>query len=108
STYGALTAAPLLTATLFPTRRSSDLAGRIPQVPRRFAVPLHRWRAIPAVLSGPRGRGRAARGGAVGRSRSHHSRQRHSAERLHRSEEHTSELQSLAYLVCRLLHDKRN
>src|SRR5205823_11460604 len=27
---------------------------------------------------------------------------RHPLERLHRSEEHTSELQSLAYLVCRL------
>src|SRR2546423_8408015 len=26
---------------------------------------------------------------------------------LHRSEEHTSELQSLAYLVCRLLLDKK-
>src|SRR2546425_8364815 len=28
-------------------------------------------------------------------------------ERLHRSEEHTSELQSLAYLVCRLLLEKK-
>src|SRR2546423_15037649 len=27
---------------------------------------------------------------------------------LHRSEEHTSELQSLAYLVCRLLLEKKN
>src|SRR2546425_9100430 len=27
--------------------------------------------------------------------------------RLHRSEEHTSELQSLAYLVCRLLLEKK-
>src|SRR2546425_3834717 len=35
----------------------------------------------------------------------------HQAERLgqpqHRSEEHTSELQSLAYLVCRLLLEKK-
>src|SRR5205823_8139303 len=30
------------------------------------------------------------------------------AERSHRSEEHTSELQSLAYLVCRLLLEKKN
>src|SRR2546425_4952380 len=30
------------------------------------------------------------------------------AERLQRSEEHTSELQSLAYLVCRLLLEKKN
>src|SRR4029079_11298968 len=28
--------------------------------------------------------------------------------RPHRSEEHTSELQSLAYLVCRLLLEKKN
>src|SRR2546425_4193884 len=28
-------------------------------------------------------------------------------KRLHRSEEHTSELQSLAYLVCRLLLEKK-
>src|SRR5205823_14445485 len=27
---------------------------------------------------------------------------------VHRSEEHTSELQSLAYLVCRLLLEKKN
>src|SRR5437763_3393474 len=30
------------------------------------------------------------------------------AERLHRSEEHTSELQSPMYLVCRLLLEKKN
>src|SRR5687767_15362464 len=30
------------------------------------------------------------------------------AEALERSEEHTSELQSLAYLVCRLLLEKKN
>src|SRR5205823_10317376 len=29
-------------------------------------------------------------------------------DRNYRSEEHTSELQSLAYLVCRLLHEKKN
>src|SRR5687767_15859923 len=29
-------------------------------------------------------------------------------EGVHRSEEHTSELQSLAYLVCRLLLEKKN
>src|SRR2546425_5306297 len=32
---------------------------------------------------------------------------RHSLERQKRSEEHTSELQSLAYLVCRLLLEKK-
>src|SRR2546425_10959702 len=33
---------------------------------------------------------------------------RHRRRRQHRSEEHTSELQSLAYLVCRLLLEKKN
>src|SRR5687767_15340354 len=33
---------------------------------------------------------------------------RRPACRSHRSEEHTSELQSLAYLVCRLLLEKKN
>src|SRR2546423_9010706 len=32
----------------------------------------------------------------------------HNVERSRRSEEHTSELQSLAYLVCRLLLEKKN
>src|SRR2546425_9483326 len=32
---------------------------------------------------------------------------RHPGEPLRRSEEHTSELQSLAYLVCRLLLEKK-
>src|SRR5205823_13339194 len=32
----------------------------------------------------------------------------HARSRLARSEEHTSELQSLAYLVCRLLLEKKN
>src|ERR1041384_8394871 len=40
--------------------------------------------------------GRASVGGAVAMSR------------WQRSEEHTSELQSLAYLVCRLLLEKKN
>src|SRR5687767_16039551 len=34
--------------------------------------------------------------------------QKAGARRLLRSEEHTSELQSLAYLVCRLLLEKKN
>src|SRR2546425_5560705 len=33
--------------------------------------------------------------------------ERFDAERIERSEEHTSELQSLAYLVCRLLLEKK-
>src|SRR2546425_2296998 len=33
--------------------------------------------------------------------------ERHRSDQQHRSEEHTSELQSLAYLVCRLLLEKK-
>src|ERR1041384_8832074 len=42
-----------------------------------------------------------------GRLQHLHDRRRHHLRRIHRrSEEHTSELQSLAYLVCRLLLEK--
>src|SRR5947209_13641795 len=66
----------------FPTRRSSDLAdrGRQPRQADRALVAGERARAA------QRGRARA---GA-------------------RSEEHTSELQSRQYLVCRLLLEKKN
>src|SRR5215212_10571526 len=47
---------------------------------------------------GPRARGRTAGGAPVGERR---------AGRI-RSEEHTSELQSLRHLVCRLLLEKKN
>src|SRR5205823_12730672 len=83
----------------FPTRRSSDLS----------------WtRATSGFCSGP--------ASASGTSSSRESRRRISARRRRsrrsrtpdshpttstRSEEHTSELQSLAYLVCRLLLEKK-
>src|SRR5205823_14060497 len=72
----------------FPTRRSSDLRDR-----RRLHV-------------------RCARDGpVVGRLQQGHRREDQlPVGRLrcrHRSEEHTSELQSLAYLVCRLLLEKK-
>src|SRR2546425_9161842 len=51
----------------------------------------------------PRGAG-ARRGGIAGGRRSLRARR---AGRRPRSEEHTSELQSLAYLVCRLLLEKK-
>src|SRR5687767_15645789 len=56
--------------------------------------------AVPGLLAGvppgcPERRGAAARGRAGQGARV-------------RSEEHTSELQSLAYLVCRLLLEKKN
>src|SRR5947209_15774827 len=72
-------------STLFPTRRSSDL--RL-QDHRRY---LLRWRGdcdrLPADLGGEV----LAKIG----------------ERAGRSEEHTSELQSRQYLVCRLLLEKK-
>src|SRR5205823_14571236 len=86
----------------FPTRRSSDLAALdtsrlaamagIRDIRREAdrvlvnAAELHR--AVPAVL------------GELGR-------QGVPLTELRRSEEHTSELQSLAYLVCRLLLEKK-
>src|SRR5205823_10616772 len=50
-------------------------------------------RAASAAASAPAAAGHAP----------HHRRR----EQIRRSEEHTSELQSLAYLVCRLLHEKK-
>src|SRR5437764_2447493 len=71
-------------STLFPYTtlfRSSPAAGRLPGVPRRVRVPAHSDRS-----ADPRPTGQDA--GA-------------------RSEEHTSELQSPMYLVCRLLLEKK-
>src|SRR3712207_8828813 len=45
---------------------------------------------------------------AVRRLQDGHARGLVDAARLHRSEEHTSELQSRQYLVCRLLLEKNN
>src|SRR5205823_9978815 len=87
----------------FPTRRSSDLLAQQRAQSRRA-------RGVPDGARGRRGRRglRVGLGGdlrrlpvsGAGRSR------RGAAGRL-RSEEHTSELQSLAYLVCRLLLEKK-
>src|SRR2546425_5000537 len=76
-------------STLFPTRRSSDLffAG----YPRRVRV-LALGSA--ANLDARFNLAQAERLFCMG-------------PRLKRSEEHTSELQSLAYLVCRLLLEKK-
>src|SRR2546425_1876167 len=68
-------------STLFPSRRSSDLASSSPTAARSSST---RWpispRTQPKILR----------------------------VLQERSEEHTSELQSLAYLVCRLLLEKKN
>src|SRR2546425_11989111 len=71
------------------------------------ALPISRrprrlWRFT--ARAGPGGTRSLARAGSLARPRAS---QRASASRSGRSEEHTSELQSLAYLVCRLLLEKK-
>src|SRR5205823_14159131 len=92
----------------FPTRRSSDLAShQLPlggRAPDRLAPRLPPGGVVALRL--PAGRARPRDGvrwpaaeAAAGRVRGDRPRRR--------SEEHTSELQSLAYLVCRLLLEKK-
>src|SRR5687767_15705734 len=50
---------------------------------------------------------RCVRSEQIPLSRQRGTRHRSQSSRCHRSEEHTSELQSLAYLVCRLLLEKK-
>src|SRR5687767_15250274 len=74
-------------STLFPYTTlfrspSPDPFGRKPP-----AAPIHRWQ--------------------WSRARPHFAVYRSDDGGFHRSEEHTSELQSLAYLVCRLLLEKK-
>src|SRR5205823_14335823 len=86
----------------FPTRRSSDLAdGDLPL--GRSRLERHRHlrqsplrQAVDHVLDG-----------VLHLRPGRRDRVRHQGRR-DRSEEHTSELQSLAYLVCRLLLEKKN
>src|SRR5687767_15319590 len=79
----------------FPTRRSSDLANR-----GRLDGS--------AGGEGPSRSGRHAdRPGANRRSGDGTAGEGPDSSRAARSEEHTSELQSLAYLVCRLLLEKK-
>src|SRR5205823_8133186 len=90
----------------FPTRRSSDLAdeGLLRHVVGQHAVPRQVIGVAPGVaLACPdqvfEGRTIPALGPADGLR----VRIAHAPSSALRSEEHTSELQSLAYLVCRLL-----
>src|SRR5947199_2194669 len=71
-------------STLFPTRRSSDL-------PVRQRTPRPAGGCLMPILSYLKALGRAL-----------------GDELAARSEEHTSELQSLRHLVCRLLLEKKN
>src|SRR5687767_15684409 len=91
------------TSTPFPTRRSSDLHSR---GLKSTTWSIRSRRA--AFIAGPQGGAQASADGAPLVRTSTElwwlSRRRSSASR---SEEHTSELQSLAYLVCRLLLEKK-
>src|SRR5687767_15357163 len=78
----------------FPTRRSSDL-----EMAKTIAGPARPSRFVPqalrvAILPDAVGALIGARGANI-------------KAITERSEEHTSELQSLAYLVCRLLLEKK-
>src|SRR5205823_12879339 len=82
----------------FPTRRSSDLASTA-RVTSRLRLAL-----VPPTAE----RGEVASFSARARTRASSCEASHrSLNNPHRSEEHTSELQSLAYLVCRLLLEKK-
>src|SRR5205823_14738353 len=87
----------------FPTRRSSDLRALPDGERAREHSPAHALaRAKPRMFE-PR-----ERAGRVPKSRPCETRSvRVSGFGPPRSEEHTSELQSLAYLVCRLLLEKK-
>src|SRR5687767_15588930 len=82
----------------FPTRRSSDLDRHEAHPDDRFASSTARS-AVRVQLPGPERSACAFRHGPDGR--------RGAPRDPVRSEEHTSELQSLAYLVCRLLLEKK-
>src|SRR3712207_7078316 len=75
-------------------RRSPDLAGGAGRARPRRATPA------PAPPGGPRPPRPRGRGSPPGRRRA-------GPPRRERSEEHTSELQSRQYLVCRLLLEKK-
>src|SRR5205823_14642101 len=77
----------------FPTRRSSDLGGNQLGF-LRLRHPGEPARSRRILLHDAIGAERPAGGDERGRG-------------AYRSEEHTSELQSLAYLVCRLLLEKK-
>src|SRR5205823_7208358 len=86
----------------FPTRRSSDLLLFDPRVPRGNKLVVG---AITAYLVSPVG---IAPKRLLGLKRVNELILPVIALDVLRSEEHTSELQSLAYLVCRLLLEKKN
>src|SRR5687767_15287959 len=90
--------ADLLYLHSFPTRRSSDLGvvdgrSRVVVIDKRLVVDVPGSRPLVQVDHDAVRHGGGSQGGHI---------------IVARSEEHTSELQSLAYLVCRLLLEKKN
>src|SRR5205823_11944398 len=92
----------------FPTRRSSDL-GSAGGSPTRYAVFDLLEQDGRSLMSRPLSQRRAALVTLIGRRTAplFISRRLIRDGKAARSEEHTSELQSLAYLVCRLLLEKK-
>src|SRR5262245_62933788 len=86
-------------STLFPTRRSSDLLAAQHAPLRRGLLGLPVRVVVARLVGQGRLGGAAAAGAAVAVDGLVH--------RDTRSEEHTSELQSLRHLVCRLLLEKK-
>src|SRR5205823_13988531 len=91
----------------FPTRRSSDLTARGSVASASLQVSS--WRHFGTVTArGSLSLDRTSEEWKRARCRSGDEIASGEAqERANRSEEHTSELQSLAYLVCRLLLEKK-
>src|SRR5205823_9319921 len=92
----------------FPTRRSSDLPPCLHRRSRSLTaacltVPIRRPPYVACVVPST-----GRRPVALGRLADRRRRMRRARRPGQRSEEHTSELQSLAYLVCRLLLEKKN
>src|SRR5205823_8270194 len=86
----------------FPTRRSSDLEARVTTAAAAIAAIATRWLLPATTERHDRGFGFKASSVVGG-----HGLEQPQYARALRSEEHTSELQSLAYLVCRLLLEKK-
>src|SRR5205823_13014507 len=92
----------------FPTRRSSDLARHrgVRQPALGLRLEVRRRRLLHELLMTPLDRALALVQMDDATFRVAEDLDLDVARRLERSEEHTSELQSLAYLVCRLLLEK--
>src|SRR3712207_7952712 len=89
-------------STLFPTRRSSDL------IPKQDASHLYQPQVVGSLLLVAHQNRPAFRQPAQRPLHYPASRRIALLSGIIRSEEHTSELQSRQYLVCRLLLEKKN